>query len=215
MQHGLLQVPRGLVWHRLRAPHRRHALDPRRGQRQRGGQGVVYRLLRSCLLLQAAQGADSQAPPPPLFAAGLEEGERPWLKPHVHTPAARDPQPGASRKRPLIYVYELPAIYNSVLLQVRSARGGRAGLPRPGQARGLLEAWAAAGVARASRARLPARPAPAAGDQRLRAPTPPAPAPCLQYRIDKHDCMTRQFDEHNSTHYMDGWVYQPETGGRW
>ena len=53
-------------------------------------------------------------------AAGMEDGERPWLKPHVHTPAARDPEPGATRKRPLIYVYELPAIYNSVMLQVRA-----------------------------------------------------------------------------------------------
>ena len=50
--------------------------------------------------------------------AGWEEKERPWLKPHVHTPAARDPEPGATRKRPLIYVYELPAFYNAVMLQV-------------------------------------------------------------------------------------------------
>ena len=48
----------------------------------------------------------------------MEEGERPWLKPFVHTPAARDPKPGDTRKRPLIYVYDLPAIYNSVFLQV-------------------------------------------------------------------------------------------------
>lgn len=50
--------------------------------------------------------------------AGMEDGERPWLKPHVHTPAARDPTPGETRKRPLIYVYDLPAIYNSIFLQV-------------------------------------------------------------------------------------------------
>jgi hypothetical protein len=48
----------------------------------------------------------------------MEEKDRPWLKPHVHTPAARDPEPGATRKRPLIYVYELPAFYNAVMLQV-------------------------------------------------------------------------------------------------
>ena len=53
-------------------------------------------------------------------AAGMEDGERPWLKPHVHTPAARDPKPGDTRKRPLIYIYELPPIYNTLLLQVGS-----------------------------------------------------------------------------------------------
>ncbi len=38
------------------------------------------------------------------LAAGMEDGERPWLKPHVRTPAAKDPEPGATRKRPLIYM---------------------------------------------------------------------------------------------------------------
>ena len=50
----------------------------------------------------------------------MEDGERPWLKPFVHTPVARDPEPGQTRKRPLIYVYELPPWYNSVMLQVRT-----------------------------------------------------------------------------------------------
>ncbi|PSC76174.1 exostosin-like glycosyltransferase [Micractinium conductrix] len=53
------------------------------------------------------------------WTPGMEEGDRPWLKPHVHTPAARDPQPGQTRKRPLIYVYELPPFYNAVMLQYR------------------------------------------------------------------------------------------------
>lgn len=48
----------------------------------------------------------------------MEDGERPWIKPHVHTPAAHDPQPGDTRKRPLIFVYELPPMFNSLLLQV-------------------------------------------------------------------------------------------------
>ena len=37
----------------------------------------------------------------------MEEGERPWLKPFVHTPAAKDPEPGTTRKRPLIYMQVL------------------------------------------------------------------------------------------------------------
>ena len=49
---------------------------------------------------------------------GMEEHERPWLKPHVSTPAARDVQKGATRKRPLIYVYELPAMFNALMLSV-------------------------------------------------------------------------------------------------
>ncbi|PSC68519.1 exostosin-like glycosyltransferase [Micractinium conductrix] len=57
------------------------------------------------------------------WTPGMEDGERPWLKPFVHTPAARDPEPGHTRKRPLIYVYELPPWYNSVMLQYRVERG--------------------------------------------------------------------------------------------
>ena len=38
-----------------------------------------------------------------LVYAGREE-ERPWIAQHVHTPAARNFPPGATRKRPLIYV---------------------------------------------------------------------------------------------------------------
>ena len=34
----------------------------------------------------------------------MEEKERPWLKDVTFTPAARDPEPGATRLRPLIYV---------------------------------------------------------------------------------------------------------------
>jgi len=55
---------------------------------------------------------------------GLEAKERPWLKPHVMpVPAALDPPPRSSRKRPLIYVYDLPPEFNSRLLQYRVERG--------------------------------------------------------------------------------------------
>lgn len=53
---------------------------------------------------------------------GYEETSRPWIKGQVHTPAAKDPAPGAARLRPLIWVYELPADYNSLLLQYRVER---------------------------------------------------------------------------------------------
>ncbi|KAI3432331.1 hypothetical protein D9Q98_003890 [Chlorella vulgaris] len=51
----------------------------------------------------------------------MEDGDRPWLKPFVHTPAAWDP-PLPTRKRPFIYVYELPPIYNAVLLSYRTEK---------------------------------------------------------------------------------------------
>ena len=45
----------------------------------------------------------------------MEDGERPWLKPHVHTPAARDPEPGTTRNRPLIYgEHKIVKIINNV-----------------------------------------------------------------------------------------------------
>jgi hypothetical protein len=39
----------------------------------------------------------------PLPPAGREV-QRPWIAEHVHTPAAQDFPPGATRKRPLIYM---------------------------------------------------------------------------------------------------------------
>lgn len=44
---------------------------------------------------------------------------RPWIKPFAVTPAAEDPEPGATRLRPLIYVYEMPTWFNQILLQYR------------------------------------------------------------------------------------------------
>eukprot|EP00884_Botryococcus_braunii_P019031 jgi/Botrbrau1/5811/Bobra.0155s0033.1 len=45
---------------------------------------------------------------------------KPWLKPvFVPPPSAGDPPPSATRLRPLIYVYDLPADYNTRLLQYR------------------------------------------------------------------------------------------------
>ncbi|KAL4452533.1 hypothetical protein ABPG75_008195 [Micractinium tetrahymenae] len=52
------------------------------------------------------------------------EAQRPWTAEHVHTPAARDFPPGATRKRPLIFVYELPGDFATLMLQYRRAGGG-------------------------------------------------------------------------------------------
>jgi hypothetical protein len=52
-------------------------------------------------------------------AAGLEVA-RPHIAPHVVTPAAADPPP-KQRLRPLIYVYDLPAEFNTRMLQVQTA----------------------------------------------------------------------------------------------
>jgi hypothetical protein len=46
------------------------------------------------------------------------EVHRPWISSHVQTPAAMDPLSGETRLRPLIYVYELPSMYNQLMLQV-------------------------------------------------------------------------------------------------
>ena len=60
-------------------------------------------------MLVAPQQQNGRSAWPPLLrmlwslVAGREE-ERPWIADHVHTPAARDFPPGATRKRPLIYV---------------------------------------------------------------------------------------------------------------
>ena len=42
--------------------------------------------------------------------------QRPWLRPHIATPA---PLQRKMRMRPLIYVYDLPAEFNSRMLQYR------------------------------------------------------------------------------------------------
>ncbi|KAL4447245.1 hypothetical protein ABPG77_007278 [Micractinium sp. CCAP 211/92] len=51
------------------------------------------------------------------------EAERPWIANLVHTPAAQDFPPGATRKRPLIYVYELDSAYSTLMLQYRHGVG--------------------------------------------------------------------------------------------
>lgn len=48
----------------------------------------------------------------------------------MHTPAAKDPEPGEKRLRPRIWVYELPSDYNTLLLQYRVAKYGAVGLDR-------------------------------------------------------------------------------------
>lgn len=56
----------------------------------------------------------------PLGRAGLHEMERPWLNPHATiSPAAADPPEKPARKRPLMFVHELPADYNTRMLQYR------------------------------------------------------------------------------------------------
>lgn len=48
--------------------------------------------------------------------------DRPWLEDFIRTPASEDPPPGSTRKRPLIYVYELEPMYNQLMLQYRFSR---------------------------------------------------------------------------------------------
>ncbi|PSC72923.1 exostosin-like glycosyltransferase [Micractinium conductrix] len=60
---------------------------------------------------QPSQAVDTSVP-------GLEAA-RPWIRDFVHTPAAREFPAGATRKRPLIYVYELPSEYTTLMLQYR------------------------------------------------------------------------------------------------
>ena len=84
-----------------------------------GGGGVHARSAPTCYLLPAC------LPAPPYHTSasarrctGDEHTTKPWIAPHVDTPAARDPEPGQARKRPYIYVYELPGKFNSHMLQV-------------------------------------------------------------------------------------------------
>ena len=67
---------------------------------------------------------------PTQHRSGHEETNRPWIKGQVHTPAAKDPEPGEKRLRPRIWVYELPSDYNTLLLQYRVAKYGAVGLDR-------------------------------------------------------------------------------------
>ena len=44
----------------------------------------------------------------------------PWLSREVHEPrAALEPPPSATRRRPLIYVYDMEPLYNAKMLQYR------------------------------------------------------------------------------------------------
>lgn len=55
-------------------------------------------------------------------AAGLVDS-RPWIAPFVHTPAAAAFPEGATRKRPLVYVYEIPPDYAQLMVAVRTFNG--------------------------------------------------------------------------------------------
>eukprot|EP00798_Chlamydomonas_sp_ICE-L_P022988 gene22988-30176_t len=58
-------------------------------------------------------------------STGEQEGSKPWLAPHVNpVPATHGPSSRPDgRKRPFIYVYDLPPEFNSRLLQTRTERG--------------------------------------------------------------------------------------------
>ena len=86
----------------------------------------------TCLLPRLPLGGPT---PHRSACAGDEDTTKPWLKPNVHTPAAHDPEPGQTRKRPYIYVYELPGKFNTHMLQVcnlqQAVSGGSRDAPNP------------------------------------------------------------------------------------
>ena len=57
----------------------------------------------------------------PALHAGLQDTSRPWLKLFVNTPLSALPSPPADkqRKRPFIYVYDMPPAYTGRMLQYR------------------------------------------------------------------------------------------------
>ena len=57
------------------------------------------------------------------WPAGLAE-QRPWIAPHAHVPAINKEASERQALRPLVYVYSLPSIYNSRLLQYRVVKVG-------------------------------------------------------------------------------------------
>lgn len=135
----------------------------------------------------------------------MEEGERPWLKPFVHTPAAKDPQPGATRERPLIYMQVLG-----------SGSGGAPAVAGP-SLRGC--SCAAVGRQRLLLSLLASHPASPADWHRL-PPLLPVPPPgrsyelpaifnqvMLQYRPDRGTCVHRMYSVTNESMWVDGWLY--------
>jgi hypothetical protein len=58
---------------------------------------------------------------PPSATPGLQESQRPWIKPFSQLAKAALAQPaaGTTRKRPFIYVYDMPPAYTSRMLQYR------------------------------------------------------------------------------------------------
>lgn len=56
---------------------------------------------------------------PGVARQGRQASVQPWIAELVHTPAAQDPLPGATRRRPLIFVYEMAADYGTLLAQYR------------------------------------------------------------------------------------------------
>ena len=62
----------------------------------------------------------------PSLHAGLQDTSRPWLKPFARLPPAALPSPPADkqRKRPFIYVYDMPPAYTGRMLQYRLGKSG-------------------------------------------------------------------------------------------
>ena len=95
---------------------------------------------------------------PPAAPAGVHEtGARPWLTPYAVMPMAALPvlPPGAKRKRPFVYVYDMPSEYTSRMLQYR---WGPPNLLNAGcfetATRPLLRAWLPAAPASTAAPRL-------------------------------------------------------------
>ena len=116
----------------------------------------------------------------------MEEGERPWLKNIVRSPASRDPEPGATRKRPLIFVYELPPLYNEALLQVCAQLEVMVQwMQNVNALSGLLQLFV---------------------DGCKLSST------LLQYRTNRADCVHRYFTGGNGSSFNDPFVYNSESG---
>jgi hypothetical protein len=87
-----------------------------------GRSGLSDQRAGCCRLSQRQRRARFPPDPEPccLLPAGLE-ASRPWIKPFAAMPPAAlpDPPADASRKRPFIYVYDMPPAYTSRMLQYR------------------------------------------------------------------------------------------------
>ena len=136
----------------------------------------------------------------PPRCAGREEFQ-PWLKPHVHTPAAMDPPPRPWRRRPLIYIYgqSVGVLLHTANLSVQHVQ--------------RLALWPAAkAMWPTGQPSLPIFPLACLAHEACPSPcTHQAPSPLLpaelppmynshmlQYRIEKGNCVHRWFASGNT-----------------